>query len=137
MKKILFIMSLSYIGTFAADLSVNQIQNMINKIHEKREGVELDTLDQTKEPFIKIEEHNNTKTLVIPGKNDSAKLTLHAIMNQKAYINDQWTKVGDTILGYEVKYIGKSGVVLKNGNQIRKLFLHKKKSNFILTEERD
>jgi hypothetical protein len=58
-------------------------------------------------------------------------------MSGKAYINNSWKKVGDTILGYTVKYIGKRGVVLRNGNTVKKLFLGKSKKNLIMLEERE
>jgi len=35
-----------------------------------------------------------------------------------------------------LKYIGKRGVVLRNGNQIKKLFLHDNKNDFIKIEGR-
>ena len=137
MKKI--IIALCAITLFSyADLSVQQIQEMVNKIHEKREGVQLETLDNTKEPFVRLEENNNSSTFVIPKKKiiEEAKLVLHAIVNGKAFINENWMGEGDKILGYELKFIGKRGVVLRNENHIKKLFLHKKRDNFITIEER-
>ena len=137
MKKILlYILALS-IFVFA-DLSVTQIQEMVNRIHEKREGVKLTTLDNTKEPFVRLENENNVSTFVIPTiKTEEAKLSLHAIVNGKAYINDSWSSLGDNILGYELKFIGKRGVVLRNENHIKKLFLSKQEESFIKLEERD
>jgi len=137
MKKILV-----YIFSFSmflyADLSVQQIQSMVNKIHEKREGVKLATLDNTKEPFVRLSSDDNSSTFVIPTttKTREAKLTLHAIVNGKAYINDDWMSLSDKILGYELKFIGKRGVVLRNENHIKKLFLRKIKESFIKIEER-
>jgi len=121
----------------AADLSVDQIQNMVNKIHQKREGVKLETLETTKEPFVQVEESNAT-VFVIPSKTETkkAKLLLHSIINNKAFINDQWRSVGDTMLGYTLEHIGKRGVVLRNNNHIKKLFLRKERENFITLEER-
>jgi len=120
-----------------ADLSVKQIEQMIEKIHLKREGVSLDTLEQTSEPFIHVKEEDNTTVVATPQQEEEVKLVLHAIMAGKAYINDSWKKVGDTILGYTIKYIGKKGVVLRNGNTIKKLFLGKAKNNLIKLEERE
>jgi len=134
MKKILFIISVSIVSLYA-DLSVDQIQEMVEKIHEKREGVDLETLETTKEPFVRLEEENNVTTFVIPVKAEEAKLVLHAIVNGKAYINDTWQSIDDSILGYTLKYIGKRGVVLKNGDHIKKLFLRKKRDSFITIEE--
>lgn len=111
-----------------ADLSVEQIQTMVEKIHQKRKGVKLATLNKTKEPFLRVVETNTTVGSVTKPK---AKILLHAIMNGRAYINNSWKKVGDTVLGYKVVQIGNGTVTLKNGNQMKKLFLQKKKNNFI------
>jgi len=137
MKNIfLFILGLTMF--VSADLSVQQIQEMVNRIHEKREGVKLETLENTKEPFVRLENEDNVSTFVIPVTKAKveAKLVLHAIVNGKAYINDNWIKVGDNILGYQLKFIGNRGVVLRNENHIKKLFLRKKKDSFIKIEER-
>ena len=136
MKKIIILISLLASMVYA-DLSVEQIRDMVTKIHERREGVKLDTLETTKEPFVRLQEENNVTTFVIPVKADETKLSLHAILNGKAYINNEWKRVDETIGGYTVKYIGTKGVVLRNKNQIKKLFLHKKRENFIMIEGRE
>jgi len=137
MKKILIYVVAGSIILYA-DLSVNQIQEMVNKIHEKREGVELGTLDNTKEPFVRLQHDDNSSTFVIPTEKlkEEAKLVLHAIVNGKAYINDTWVRVNDKLFGYTLKFIGDRGVVLRNENHIKKLFLRKKKASFIKLEEK-
>ncbi|KYJ87459.1 hypothetical protein [Sulfurovum riftiae] len=131
MKKLLLIPGL-FVLSLNADLSVDQIQNMVVKIHEKRKGADLATLEQTKEPFVVRQKEERETTFVPPEVvKVEAKLSLHAIMNGKAYINDSWKSIDDKILGYTLKYIGKRGVVLKNGNQIKKLFLHENRDDFI------
>jgi len=137
MKKTLLLGSLTVF--LAADLSVDQIQNMVNKIHQKREGIKLDTLDNTKEPFVRLQESNTTTAIfAIPTKTEikEAKLILHSIINNKAFINDQWKSVGDSMLGYTLEHIGNRGVVLRNDNHIKKLFLRKEREQFITLEER-
>ena len=136
MKKLLLVAPLCLTAIYA-DLSVKQIEQMIEKIHLKREGVGLDVLEKTKEPFVKIKEEDNKTVIEIPEEMPDVKLALHAIMADKAYINDGWKKVDDVILGYTVKYIGKRGVVLRNGNTIKKLFLGKPKESLIMLEERE
>ena len=133
MKKIYLLLLLTVLVN--ADLSVEQIQKMVMQIHEQREGVKLSTLENTKDPFIQLHKEDNVTTIIKPDDLD-AKLALHSIVNGKAYINDSWSNVGDTIMGYTVKYIGKRGVVLRNSNHVKKLFLHKKRDNFIKLEER-
>ncbi len=134
MKKILLLL-LPFTVLLNADLSVEQIQEMVISIHEKREGVKLTTLENTENPFVRLQEENNVSTFGVPEK-EEAKLVLHAIVNGKAYINDSWSSLDDTIMGYNVKYIGQRGVVLRNGNHVKKLFLHEKRDSFIKLEER-
>ena len=134
MKK-LFLLLLPLTVLLNADLSVKQIEDMVVKIHEKREGVELATLEGTKDPFIRLKEEDNVTTIILPEK-VGEKMVLHSIVNGKAYINDSWKSVNDVIMGYTLKYVGKRGVVLRNGNHIKKLFLQKKRDNFITIEER-
>jgi len=121
-----------------ADLSVHQIEKMVEKIHLKREGVALKTLEQTEEPFIQVKEENNVTVMALPEpESEDVTLLLHALMIDKAYINDGWKKVDDVVMGYTVKYIGKRGVVLRNGNKIKTLFLGKPKDDLIRIEERE
>jgi len=136
MKKLLLLLLLLTSFIFA-DLSVNQIRDRVMKIHKKREGINLNKLDTTQEPFIKVQEDINTTKLILPKKSEETKLILHAILNNRAYINDRWNSVDDNIGGYILKYIGKKGVVLRNENQIKKLFLNEKKENFIIIGERE
>ena len=136
MKKILLAL-LTLTMFLQADLSVKEIQAMVSKIHEKREGVKLETLKTTKEPFVQVSVDENSSKLVLPTvKSVEEKLILHAIVNGKAYINDSWMNLDDKILGYDLKFIGKRGVVLRNENHIKKLFLRKKRDSFIKLEER-
>jgi len=135
-KLLLFLLTMTIM--LHADLSVRQIEEMVHKIHKEREGVKLETLEDTKEPFVRLQEENNVSTFVIPTVKtaEEAKLVLHAVVNGKAFINDSWMKVNDNILGYELKYIGNKGVVLRNENHIKKLFLRKGKDSFIKLEEK-
>jgi hypothetical protein len=137
MKKILLLL-LAVTFLLKADLSVAQIQQMVQKIHQKRTGVKLETLADTKEPFVRLQEENNISTFVIPTESlkEEAKLILHAIVNGKAYINDEWYGIDDSIFGYDLKYIGKRGVVLRSENHIKKLFLRKNSDGFIKLGER-
>ena len=137
MKK-LFLFLIIVTIVLHADLSVKQIEEMVQKIHKEREGVKLETLEDTKEPFVRLQKENNVSTFVIPREKtlEEAKLVLHAVVNGKAFINDSWMKEDDNILGYTLKYIGNKGVVLRNENHIKKLFLHKVKDSFIKLEEK-
>ena len=135
MKNTILIVSL-LTASLHANLSVEQIENMVLKIHEKRVGFDLETLESTKNPFVVLKEDDNVTTFVIPEKSEDVKISLHALMAGKAYINDGWKDINETVMGYTLKYVGKRGVVLRNGNHIKKLFLHEEKDNFIKIEGR-
>jgi len=139
MKKTTLLM-LSAATLLSANLSVKQIENMVLKIHKKRPGADIAVLEKTYNPFpIKqiLEENNQTKeTKVVVRKTNEVKLQLHAIMGNKAFINNKWLEVNDTIEGYELKYIGKRGVVLQSGNSIKKLLFNDKKNSLIKLEGR-
>ena len=136
MKNILLIVSLLTASLYA-DLSVAQIENMVKKIHERRTGFNLETLAMTKNPFVvSVEEEDELPAFIAPRKTTKADISLHAIMSGKAYINNGWKDINDTVMGYTLKYVGKRGVVLRNGNHIKKLFIHNEKNNFITIEER-
>jgi hypothetical protein len=135
MKNTIFIV-LVFTASLYADLSVQQIEKMISKIHEKRPGANLEVLEATKEPFVRLKKENDVTVFVVPEKSEEVKISLHAIMNGKAYINDSWRSIEDMVMGYTLKYVGKRGVVLRNGNHVKKLFLHKKRDNFITIEGR-
>ena len=139
MKKIIVILVPLSLTLAIANLSVKQIEKMVQKIHLKREGIGLGTLNQTKEPFIRItKEENKTVVVELPSQiKPDVKLTLHAIMGGKAYINDSWKRVGDIVMGYTVKYIGKRGVVLQDGTTIKKLFIGKPKEQLLIMDERE
>jgi len=135
MKNIILIVSLLVVS-LNASLTVQQIENMVVKIHKKRVGVSLKILERTKNPFTLVEGDMNTTEAIDTETQENIKITLHAIMGDKAYVNDGWKKVDDNVMGYTLKYIGKKGVVLRHNNNIKKIFLHKESNDIIKIEER-
>jgi len=134
MKNIVLMVTVM-VSTIYADLSMDQIRQMVQKIHDPREGISLETLKETQEPFVRLQEENNVTTFVIPIDKKVTKIILNAILNKTAFINGKWRGIDDNISGYTLKYIGKKGVVLRNDNQIKKVFLHTKRENFITIKE--
>ncbi len=128
MKKLILIFLLINIFVIA-DISLLEIENIIKSIEKKRKGMTVDTLAKTKEPFLKVIEDNNISIINSHKKNvKKENIILHAIINEKAYINNSWKKINDTVLGYKVDYIGNNMVILKKGKRIKKLFFIKKRS---------
>jgi len=136
-KSILLIISAAI--ALNANLSVKQIENMVLKIHQKRPGADISMLDKTFEPFavkVVLDDNKTQVSSVSPVHKVEAKIQLHAIVGKKAFLNDKWLEVNDTISGYTLKYIGKRGVVLQSGNNIKKLIFHDKKNSIIKLEGR-
>lgn len=135
MKKIL------YIGLFTAISSqATEINEIVEKIKDKRVGVELSKLENTKEVFAitkKVgDEENPKEVMVVPDVQNKQSFVLNAIMNKKAYINGSWKGEGDMVEDYELKFIGAKGVVLRKGNEVEKVFLERKAKKLeIIVEE--
>jgi len=108
MKK-LFLLLMSLTVFSSAEISLKQIENMVTKIHEKREGVKLETLDTTLEPFVRVAEDNTTVIIEPVMKKKEEKLVLHAIVNGKAYINDSWNVLDDRIIGVYIEIYRSKG----------------------------
>lgn len=122
----------------AVDLSVQEIGMMVKKIHQRRTGVDLPTLEHTTVPFVQVKQNENGDTELVTAESQKNKapkgepLVLHAILGDKAFINGKWYKTKDHIHGFELVYIGKRGVVLKSDKLIRTLFLSKKQKTSLL-----
>ena len=113
---------------------VEAIDKMVSKIQQPREGAALEELASTKNPFITLKKDENITKIVVPKKRQE-KFVLNGIVNQKAFINGEWHKVGDDISGYTLKYIGTRGVVLTDANNIKRLFLHRENKGIIMMKE--
>ena len=117
-----------------ASTALEEIDKMVERIQKPRQGIGLDELASTKDPFISLKKDENMTQVVIPKKKE-AQLSLNGILNGKAYINGKWYKVGDKISGYVLKYVGTKGVVLTDETHIKKLFLHKNEKGLITIKE--
>ena len=114
-----------------AVFTVEELNGMFQDIQSERKGIDMRGIKSIKEPFIKPKKEQKVNKIKVPIKKEKIHLVLHAILNNKAYINDGWKKIGDKIEGYTLKHIGKRGVVLRKENQIKKLLFYKKRANFI------
>jgi len=107
-----------------ANVAIEEIDSMVEEIKAPRKGVALKQLSATLNPFVSIQKETN-RTITSVTKKVYAKLTLSGIMNNKAYINGEWHREGDSVSDYNLSHIGTRGVVLVKKKKIKKLFLHK------------
>ena len=142
----LFMVMLLLIGSGfslnAIELSVKEMEHMVEKIKQRRPGVNLEDLDAMKTPFVKkVQEQNETTGEVLPHaekKNDLSVIEVSAIINKKAFVNGRWIKEGDKVQGFEVVHIGRKGIVIKNEEGVKTLFVASKreKINILQVKER-
>ncbi|MEA3229099.1 MAG: hypothetical protein U9P38_08530 [Campylobacterota bacterium] len=116
------------------------VDKQIEAIKPPRVGVSNELLLSLVNPFIFFKESNSTEDIVgikditpqkkiIPKKIDKKRrytkkrtkprtyysykgVTLHAIMNKSALINSKWYKIGEKILGFKIKSITRTSVIL-------------------------
>jgi len=108
-----------------SEISLQEIDMMIDKIKKPRDGILLEALSQTPDPFkeqVVLNEGNNTDTIITKKDKD---FSLNAIMNGKAFIDGEWRVEDDVVSDYTVVFIGKKGVVLVRERNIIKLFLQR------------
>jgi hypothetical protein len=131
-KSLMKIYSLLLMGLVAssmlkAEATMEQIDNMIKKIQEKRVSkIEVD-FDKVKNAYIVIApsaDKNGTVDLVEPEAR--VEWSLNAIMGDSAFINGRWYKVGENVEGYELKRVEDEQVELVKDGRSVMLFLFKK-----------
>ena len=116
----------STVLSYALSLSHAEITNMVEKIKHQRTGIDLESLENTPNPFNinKREEKDTNKEAVLK----EAVYNLTAIFNRAAFINGKWYKSGEQIDNYTISKVGKKSVILVNGSNRKTLALPKKKS---------
>ena len=133
MKKITII-SLAAVILLASE--VDEIDKIVQKINSKRVGtLPKKELSSVISPMIKIVvEKNETvkdnNKSVIKTKVKDDNFVLAAILNNSAFINGNWYKVGDMVGKYKLIEVMDDSVLLKNGKKT-KLILFKENNNKI------
>ncbi len=131
MKKHIFICFLLLSFVNAQDVEIKNIDDKISKIDSPREGITIETLNNTKNPFY-------VENIEVDGAvvQQVEKISLKGIMNSKAYINNKWIGLNDEVEGYKVISITSNSVLLKREDRTKELFLKSKKDSFIKIEAR-
>ena len=122
MKKLIIYCGLTALVVLNAD----NIDEIVTKINSQRHSTipkdKLTTITSPMPKLVVIDDNatkDANKTLV-KDKKDSFILT--ATMNNSAFINGNWIKVGDRINGYKLVDIMKDSVYLKDGNKTKMIF---------------
>jgi len=131
MKKIILLVSLLVSTNFASSVSVEDIKMMVHKIRDKRQGINMNQLEYTENPFVSVmQDANSTTRVVFKPKRVEIKITVDAVVNNKARINTKWQKVGDMIGDYNISSITPKVVTLwrADNNSTKRIFVYQKKN---------
>jgi len=133
MKKIASIIAVVAISVLYAD----EIDDMLSKINSTREST------MPKEEFVSIPspmpkvviEHNSSKdgNVTITKIVEEETFDLTAIMNDSAFINKKWVKIGEKVGSYKLVDIMDDSVYLKDGNRTKLIFFKKNNAKIKIT----
>jgi len=110
-----------------ADLSIEEMETMVEKIKAKRAGANIEKDSKFISPFVMIQQDKNSSVMEEP-KTTSVVFVLGGIINNKAFLNNKWVKIGETIEGYTLTEIAENSVTLVQEDHTIKVFLKKSKS---------
>ncbi len=115
------------------DLSIGQMETMVEKIKAKRIGTSLEKSTEFVSPFVMIQKEKGQEIMEDP-KSTEMVFTLGAIINKKAFVNQKWLEIGDTIEGYRLTEINDDSVTLVQEDRTIQVFLRKSKPILQLNE---
>jgi hypothetical protein len=116
-----------------ADLSIGQMETMVEKIKAKRAGAQIEKNPHFTSPFVMIQKDENRSVIEDP-KSNAVTFTLGAIINNKAFLNKKWLEIGDRIEGYELTEIKDNSITLIQEERTIQVFLKKSKPILQLNE---
>ncbi len=116
-----------------ADLSIGQMEAMVEKIKAKRVGTNIEKSDEFISPFVTIKVDENI-TVIEEAKVETVVFILGGIINDKAFINEKWQKVDDIVEGYKLIEIENNSVTLVQEDRTIKVFLKQTKPILQLNE---
>lgn len=133
----------------AADLDMNDMKMMVQKIKEPRasnlKGAANISLTS---PFVVVKNKKITKDMIDPKKepklnpiliieqsSNSANLELRATINDEANVNGKWLHAGEGIGGYRILYIGNGKIKVQKYNGEEKLSVNKENKIIEIRQE--
>jgi len=131
MKKVtIFILFISFV--FAnTGVSVEDIKMMVHKIRDQRKGINMNQLEYTENPFVAVmKDDTNVSTFVFKPKRVEIKITVDAVVNNRARINNDWKTIGEMVGDYNITSITPKVVTLwrADNNSTKRIFVYKKKN---------
>ena len=118
--------ALLFLNPLYGELTVSKIEKMVEQIQLKRVSkIDID-FAKTPSPFVMVAPETNTSAAKIVTPEEEIKLKLGGIVNDAAFINDKWVRVGEEVEECVVENITENMVILRKGERYIRLFLNKK-----------
>jgi len=135
MQKIMAVTMVLF-GLLHAELSIANIEKMVEEIKAKRTSRMKEDVNISS-PFILVRQESNStvRTFAPATAEKPVKFILGAIINDAAFIDGKWHRVGDEINGFKVMSIASDRVTLKQGERTVVLFFKKTKSILTFSKE--
>jgi len=123
-------------ASLQAELSIKNIEKMVKDIRAKRIS-KLDKDVKPSSPFIVVKSDENRSVMVkLSEKIIKTNFTLGAIVNDTAFVDGVWKKVGDAVGDFQLDAIEDSHVVLKRKNRTITLYFRKTKNILTVGKEK-
>ncbi len=114
-----------------ADVTINDIDRLVNDIKQERLGLSAKEIRNAKDPFIYLN-GKYSKVLHKPkAKKKRYRFVLSAIINDRVKINRRWYALHSKVYGYTISKVGKDYVLLTRNNERIRVFMKRKKSKKI------
>ncbi|MCF6200609.1 MAG: hypothetical protein L3J42_00530 [Hydrogenimonas sp.] len=121
-------MALSSVVLLYGEITISDIDRLVNDIKMEREGLKEVEIQKAKDPFI-YPNGKYRKVLQSAASKSKRKYRFYltAIINDSVKINNRWYRLNSKINGYKVSKVGKNYVLLtKNSERVRVFLKHPK-----------
>ncbi|WP_201353103.1 hypothetical protein [Hydrogenimonas urashimensis] len=113
-----------------AEITINDIDKLVNDIKEERIGLEKKEVATAKDPFI-YPGGRYIMSKNVKKRKKRYHFNLTAIINDRVKINRKWYGLNAKVNGYKISKIGEDNVLLVRNNKQVRVFLKRPKSKKI------
>lgn len=114
-----------------AEITINDIDKLVNDIKQERIGLKKSDIVSAKDPFIYPEGKAGIPLKTGKKSTKRIRFTLTAIINDRVKLNNKWYSLNSKIYGYKITKIeGNSVLLAKNSKHVR-VYLKRPKSKKI------
>ncbi len=115
----------------ATDITINDIDKLVNDIKQERVGLKEKDILSAKDPF--IYPGGKTRHIFYSAKSRKKRyrFVLSAIVNDHVKINRRWYSLNSKINGFRVSEVGRDYVLLSRNNERIRIYLKRPKSKKI------